>query len=202
MIHVLSTYEERVGEGGKRRERCQTDRKRDRQADRDRDGETELERQTERQTDRQAVRQTDRQRDTHRENEKGRDVAHLKRKLFTLFGKCTCTSLSLLKGVFFFFIWTESASRLPSPAASRRVDKHWMLARAGRRGRIGVVGWLFNVPAICECILGTDLLRQVYVLPHWDRSCRSNFPSHPVTVCWHRADQSQRWPYNARRLAG
>ena len=64
------------------------------------------------------------------------------------------------------------------------------------------VGWLHNVPATCECISGTDLLRQFYVLPHWDRSCRSNFPSHPVTVYWHRADQSQRWPYNARRLAG
>ena len=29
-----------------------------------------------------------------------------------------------------------------------------------------VVGWLLNVPATCECILGTDLLRQFYVLPH------------------------------------
>ena len=68
----------------------------------------------------------------------------------------------------------------------------------------GVVvgGWLLNVPATCECISGMDLLRQFYVLPHWDRSCRSNFPSHPVTVYWHRADQSQCWPYNARRLTG
>ena len=65
-----------------------------------------------------------------------------------------------------------------------------------------VVCWLLNVPATCECISGTDLLRQFYVLPHWDRSCRSNFPSHPVTVYWHRANQSQWWPYNARRLAG
>ena len=65
-----------------------------------------------------------------------------------------------------------------------------------------VVCWLLIVPAICECISGTDLHRQFYVLPHWDRSCRSNFPSHPVTVYWHRADQSQCWPYNARRLAG
>ena len=53
-----------------------------------------------------------------------------------------------------------------------------------------------------SCISRTDLLRQFDVLPHWDRSCRSNVPSHPVTVYWHRADQSQRWPYNARRLAG
>ena len=49
---------------------------------------------------------------------------------------------------------------------------------------------------------GTDKLRQCYVLPHWDRSCRSHFQSHPVTVYWHRANQSQHWPYNARRLAG
>ena len=64
------------------------------------------------------------------------------------------------------------------------------------------VGWLLNIPATCVCISGTDLLRQFYVLPHWDRSCRSNCPSHPVTVYWHRADQSQRWYYIARRLAG
>ena len=44
------------------------------------------------------------------------------------------------------------------------------------------VGWLRNVPATCKCISGTGLLRQLYVLPHWDRSCRPNFPSHPVTV--------------------
>ena len=28
------------------------------------------------------------------------------------------------------------------------------------------VGWLLNVPATCECISGTDLHRQYYVLPH------------------------------------
>ena len=62
----------------------------------------------------------------------------------------------------------------------------------------GFVCWLLNVPATCKCISGKDLLRQFYVLPHWDRSCRPNFPSHPVTVCWHRANQSQHWPCNAR----
>ena len=64
------------------------------------------------------------------------------------------------------------------------------------------VCWLLNVPATGECISGTDLLRQLYVLSHWDRSCGSNVLPHPVTVYWHRADQSQCWPYNARRLAG
>ena len=61
---------------------------------------------------------------------------------------------------------------------------------------------LLNVPATSWCISGMDLHRQFYVLPHWDRSCRSDFLPHPVTVYWHRADQSQRWPSNARRLAG
>ena len=28
------------------------------------------------------------------------------------------------------------------------------------------VDWLLNVPATCKCISRTDLLRQVYVLPH------------------------------------
>ena len=40
------------------------------------------------------------------------------------------------------------------------------------------------------------------MLPHWDRSCRSNFLSHSVTVYWHRANQSRHWHYIARRLAG
>ena len=29
-----------------------------------------------------------------------------------------------------------------------------------------LVGWLPNVPATCKCISGTDLFRQIYVLPH------------------------------------
>ena len=45
-------------------------------------------------------------------------------------------------------------------------------------------------------------LRQVRVLPHWDTSCRSSVLPHPVTLCWHQSNQFQRWPYDARRLAG
>ena len=29
-----------------------------------------------------------------------------------------------------------------------------------------LVGWLLNIPATGECLSGTDLLRQFYVLPH------------------------------------
>ena len=70
------------------------------------------------------------------------------------------------------------------------------------KDRVVVVCWLLNVPATGQCISGTDLLRQLYVLPYWDRSCRSNVLPHPVIVYWHRADQSQCWPYNVSRLAG
>ena len=45
-----------------------------------------------------------------------------------------------------------------------------------------LVDCLLNVKATCLCISGTDLFRQFYVLPHWDRRCRYNFVSHPVTV--------------------
>ena len=63
-------------------------------------------------------------------------------------------------------------------------------------------GWLLNVPVTCKCISGTDLLTtQAYVLQHRDKSCRSNFLSHLVTADWQRANQPQRWPYNARPLA-
>ena len=41
------------------------------------------------------------------------------------------------------------------------------VAEVVERETVGVVVcWLLNVPATCECISGTDLLRQVYVLPH------------------------------------
>ena len=36
------------------------------------------------------------------------------------------------------------------------------------------VGWLITATATCLFISWTHLLRQLYVLPHWDRSCRSN----------------------------
>ena len=61
----------------------------------------------------------------------------------------------------------------------QRVDWPWMEPHATESWEPwGVVclfvGWLLNVPTTCKCISGTDLLRQFYMLPHWDRSCRSN----------------------------
>ena len=34
--------------------------------------------------------------------------------------------------------------------------------------------WLFKIPATCQCISRKDLFRQLCVLTHRDRSCRSN----------------------------
>ena len=115
---------------------------------------------------------------------------------FTLFGRLAIVLSHSVKGV----------QRAVYQVERQIEDSHGYVSIAG----MGMpdlaisffVCWLLNVPATRESISGTDLHRQFYVLPHWDRSCRSNFPSHPVTVYWHRADQSQCWPYNARRLAG
>ena len=73
---------------------------------------------------------------------------------------------------------TETEADRHRPAdrqTSRQVD-------IMQTSRQTVVGWLLNVPATGECISGTDLLRQLYVLPHGDKSCRSNVLPHPVTV--------------------
>ena len=43
-------------------------------------------------------------------------------------------------------------------------------------------------------------LRQFYMLPHSDKSCKSKFLSHPVIVFWQHTNQSQCWPNNDWRL--
>ena len=69
----------------------------------------------------------------------------------------------------------------------------------------GVLKSVFRLVASCPSnmlvCLRDQSLRQFYTLPHWDRSCRSNFLSHPVTRYRHWANQSQPWPYNGKRLA-
>ena len=70
---------------------------------------------------------------------------------------------------------------------------HW-------EGGVVLCWWLF-VPTT-GCISGTDLLRQLRMPSYWDRSRRSNFLPHPVTISWHLANQFQRWLFNARRLVG
>ena len=65
-----------------------------------------------------------------------------------------------------------------------------------------VVGWLLNVPATWWCLSGTELLRRLQVLPHQDRSCRSKLLFHAYTIYWHQVDETQRWLWKARRLAG
>ena len=42
----------------------------------------------------------------------------------------------------------------------------------------------------CSVSQGWICSEQWYVLPSWDRSCRSNFLSHTITVYWQQASQS------------
>ena len=58
------------------------------------------------------------------------------------------------------------------------------------------ISWRLEIPATQYYVSGTDLLRQVHVLPHWHTSCTSNLLSHPVTGFWHQANLSQHWPNN------
>ena len=49
---------------------------------------------------------------------------------------------------------------------------------------ISVVCWLLHVPTTFKCISGMDLLRILYMLPHWGRSRGSDLPPHSLFVCW------------------
>ena len=68
-----------------------------------------------------------------------------------------------------------------------------------------VVCWLLNVPTTGLCISGTDLLRQLYVLPHTEiEVAESNFLPHPFTVvvgCWLLNVPSNRFVYLRDRSA-
>ena len=88
-----------------------------------------------------------------------------------------------------------------SPKREWLIDSFWFESKARK--------WLLLTPAGWHCLSQQyasvsqgRICSDNYSLPHLDRSCRSNFLPHPVTVYWHRADQPQRWPYIARRLAG
>ena len=50
------------------------------------------------------------------------------------------------------------------PAAD--LSDNYLESSGVARACLLVVGWLLNVPATGECISGTDLLRQFYVLSH------------------------------------
>ena len=53
--------------------------------------------------------------------------------------------------------------------ADRQTSRQVNIMQTSRQtvgGELFVVGWLLNVPATGECISGTDLHRQLYVLPH------------------------------------
>ena len=112
-------------------------------------------------------------------------------------GKETAATIQTLMPKALLWQWWKSFSPLTATVNSTLAESLSSLSSQGF-----FVCLLLNISATCKCLSETDLLRQFYVLPHWDRSCRSNSPSHPLTVYWHPANQSQHWPYNTRRLAG
>ena len=136
-----------------------------------------MHRQTDRQTDRQTqtYRQTNRQTDRNRERERERELqfstTKIKRALLKTNTDNAIPLVSLLNCL---------PCALPSPLSlSNTVMMAWWLRRptpvretavqlatshASDKGLF--VGWLLNVPATCKCISGTDLRRQLYVLPH------------------------------------
>ena len=91
--------------------------------------------------------------------------------------------------------WTTAASRpcCTWPVRSRH-GKRWSPTCTRLRNSASAAFWLSEgVGRFLGClafqehvnhILRTDLLRQVCVLPHWRRRCRSSLLSHPFTVGW------------------
>ena len=53
----------------------------------------------------------------------------------------------------------------PSYVAALRETRAVLFERDKTVTKAVVVCWLFNVPVTCLCISGTDLHRQVYVVP-------------------------------------
>ena len=62
-----------------------------------------------------------------------------------------------------------------------------------------VCWWVSWCPKNTSSVSRMDLLWQLYVLPHWDRSCRSHLTISPTV---NQTSQSERWPCNNRHLAG
>ena len=109
--------------------------------------------------------------------------------------------------VCFYFWWgvTESI-KFPKCSVCQKQNFSWLgvpctstaCISAMVANRALFVACLLNVPATCKCISETDLLGQFCLLSHWEKSCRSNLLSHPVTVNWHRASHSWYWPLNVK----
>ena len=58
-------------------------------------------------------------------------------------------------------------TREREPREERREERRAEEKRREEKMRRKVmVGLLLNVPATCQCISGTDLLKQLHVLPH------------------------------------
>ena len=74
-------------------------------------------------------------------------------------------------------------------------------ADKGEKGLLLFVGWLASQQhaSVSQGWIWSDK----FTCCHTEKEIADqNFLPHSVTVCWHRASQSQCWPYSTRRLAG
>ena len=78
----------------------------------------------------------------------GKNLFHIKQNHFVLMHQCSANCSQTLIDLHLGF------NILPYCLADLNFEKCLF------------VGWLLNVQATCQCISGTDLLRQVYMLPH------------------------------------
>ena len=61
---------------------------------------------------------------------------------------------------------TPRAVPIEENSNTLKLDKCLLARNSVLSPAVVVVCWLLNVPVTCQCISGTDLLRQFYVLPH------------------------------------
>ena len=95
----------------------------------------------------------------------------------------SCLHSSFLQTISAVMLWPVLVQKVPQASQHLLILKQSCDWPAGDSAPlVVVVCCLLTVPSTCWCISGTDLFRQLFVLPHCDGSCKSKFLSRPVTV--------------------
>ena len=71
--------------------------------------------------------------------------------------------------------WRRQVADIPSSKTGNDLFNHTNINIVSNTIWGVVICWLLNDPATPLCGSGTDLIRPLYMLPHWKRSCRSNY---------------------------
>ena len=121
---------------------------------------------------------------------------------------CSVTTTSgLVCWAAWFALWSCSSFTRPSPSAVASSSASSSSMSSMSASQVGSVGcWSCVVSCLVfrqqvMCISEIDLFGQFWVLPLWDRSCRCNLLSCPVTVHWHLANWSFDSSHNYRHAS-